>query len=225
MQSVKDSIETVREKIEKACARSRRPVSEVRLIGVTKRVDAVRIQEAMACGLKDFGENYIQEAKRKIKEITPFEGINWHMIGHIQTNKVKYLPNLFGYIHSIDRWEILELLDRYKKPINVLFELNLSKEATKHGTNVDNLRRMLENIGRLKYIKPVGLMTMAPFVDDQGVVRGVFGKLRETLHKINSEFSLNMDELSMGMSSDFEIAIEEGATLVRVGTAIFGERI
>ncbi|MBP8699452.1 MAG: alanine racemase, partial [Syntrophorhabdaceae bacterium] len=132
---------------------------------------------------------------------------------------------LFGYIHSIDRWEILELLDRYKKPINVLFELNLSKEATKHGTNMDNLRRMLENVGRLKYIKPVGLMTMAPFVDDQGVVRGVFGKLRETLHKINSEFSLNLDQLSMGMSSDFEIAIEEGATLVRVGTAIFGERI
>ena len=103
--------------------------------------------------------------------------------------------------------------------------MNLSKEATKHGTNMDNLRRMLENVGRLKYIKPVGLMTMAPFVDDQGVVRGVFGKLRETLHKINSEFSLNLDQLSMGMSSDFEIAIEEGATLVRVGTAIFGERI
>ena len=225
MQNIKDSIEAVKEKIERACARSGRSTSEVRLIGVTKRVDAGRIQEAIACGLNDFGENYIQEAKRKIEEMASLEGVNWHMIGHIQTNKVKYLPGLFSYIHSVDRWEILELLDRYKKPIDVMFELNLSGETTKHGTDEDNLRRMLEKIGQLKYLKPVGLMTMAPFVDDPEDVRGVFSRVRETLFKINGEFGLDMNELSMGMSSDFEVAIEEGATMIRVGTAIFGERI
>ncbi len=224
MQNIKDSIEAVKEKIERACARSGRSTSEVRLIGVTKRVDAGRIQEAIACGLNDFGENYIQEAKRKIEEMASLEGVNWHMIGHIQTNKVKYLPGLFSYIHSVDRWEILELLDRYKKPIDVMFELNLSGETTKHGTDEDNLRRMLEKIGQLKYLKPVGLMTMAPFVDDPEDVRGVFSRVRETLFKINGEFGLDMNELSMGMSSDFEVAIEEGATMIRVGTAIFGER-
>jgi len=224
MRNIEDSIKTVRERIEKACARSGRSTSEVRLIGVTKKVDIGRIKEAMACGLKDFGENYIQEAKKKIEEIAPCEEINWHMIGHIQTNKVKFLPGLFGYIHSVGRWELAELLDRYNKEMNVLFELNLSGEATKQGTTVDNLKKMLERIDQLKNIRPVGLMTMAPFVDDPEDVRGVFGRLRETLHEVNREFSLNMTELSMGMSSDFEVAIEEGSTMARVGTAIFGER-
>ena len=224
MQNIRDAIKAVQERIEKACARSGRAASEVRLIGVTKRVDIGRIKEAMACGLKDFGENYIQEAKKKIEEITTCEEINWHMIGHIQTNKVKFLPGMFGYIHSVDRWELAELLDRYGKGMNVLFELNLSGEVTKQGTTVDNLKKMLERIGQLKNIRPVGLMTMAPFVDDPEDVRGVFGRLRERLYEANREFSLNMTELSMGMSSDFEVAIEEGATMVRVGTAIFGDR-
>lgn len=224
MRNISDAIKAVLERVEKACIRSGRPLSEVRLIGVTKRVDIGRIKEAMACGLKDFGENYIQEAKRKIEEIAPCEEVNWHMIGHIQTNKIKYLPGLFGYIHSVDRYEILELLDKYNKEIMVLFELNLSGEATKQGTIVDNLKKMLERVNQLKNIKPVGLMTMAPFVDDPEEVRGVFKGLRETMHEANREFLLNMTELSMGMSSDFEVAIEEGATMVRVGTAIFGER-
>lgn len=225
MLNIRDAIEAVQERIEKACARSGRSAAEVRLIGVTKRVDIGRIQEAMACGLKDFGENYIQEAKKKIEEIASCEEINWHMIGHIQTNKVKYLPGLFGYIHSVDRWELAESLDRYGKEMNVLFELNLSGEASKQGTTVDNLKKMLERVSQLKNIRSVGLMTMAPFVDDPEEVRGVFRGLRETMHEVNREFSLDMRELSMGMSSDFEVAIEEGATMVRVGTAIFGERI
>lgn len=224
MQNIGDAIRAVQERMEKACARAGRSASEVRLIGVTKRVDTGRIKEAMACGLKDFGENYIQEAKGKIKEVVPCEDMNWHMIGHIQTNKVKYLPGLFGYIHSVDRWELAELLDRYGKAMNVLFELNLAGEATKQGATVDNLKKMLEGVKQLKNIKPVGLMTMAPLVDDPEETRGVFGRLREILHEANREFSLDMHELSMGMSSDFEVAIEEGATMVRVGTAIFGER-
>ena len=225
MLNIKDAIKAVQERIEKACAKSGRSATDVRLIGVTKRVDTGRIKEAMVCGLKDFGENYIQEAKKKIEEIAYCEKMNWHMIGHIQTNKVKYLPGLFSYIHSVDRWELAELLDRYGKEINVLFELNLSGEASKQGTTIDNLKRMLERANQLKNIRPAGLMTMAPFVDDPEEVRGVFKGLRETMHEVNREFSLDMRELSMGMSSDFEVAIEEGATMVRVGTAIFGERI
>ncbi len=225
MQDISDRIKAVQEKIEKACARSGRAASEVRLIGVTKRVDEGRIRQAMIAGLCDFGENYIQEAKAKIEGFGPQQGVHWHMIGHIQTNKVKYLPGLFGYVHSVDRPEILELLDRKAEAINVLFELNLSGETSKQGTDEDGLRRILENAVQAKNIKPVGLMTMAPFVDDPEAVRGIFSRLRGILHTVNKEFSMDMRELSMGMSSDFEVAIEEGATMVRVGTAIFGERI
>jgi hypothetical protein len=229
LRSISDRIKAVRERIEKACAGSGRSASDVRLIGVTKRVDIVRIREAAGAGLRDFGENYIQEAKAKIESAgsTPdmFENVNWHMIGHIQTNKIKFIAPLFSYVHSVDRWEVAEMLNRYNKEINVLFELNLAGEESKQGTDEDGLRRMLEKVDQLKNIKPVGLMTMPPFADDPEEVRGLFGRLREMLHRTNKEFSLEMHELSMGMSSDFEVAVEEGATMVRIGTAIFGERI
>jgi pyridoxal phosphate enzyme (YggS family) len=147
------------------------------------------------------------------------------MIGYVQTNKVKYIQGRFDFIHSVDRWELLEKLEKYGRPMKALFELNLSKEATKHGMDEDGLKRLLEKVGSLQYVKPVGLMAMAPYVDDPEKVRTIFSTLRKTLEKMNSEFSQGMKELSMGMSSDFEVAIEEGATMVRVGTALFGERI
>ncbi len=222
MSTIEDSIQRIRERIAGTCARVGRTESDVRLIGVTKRVDADRIRFAASLGIRDFGENYIQEAMKKIEGFD--EDVTWHMIGHIQSNKLKYIPALFSYIHSIDRWEILQGLERYGKPIKFLFELNLSGEASKHGTQEDNLRRMVEKVHTLKYMEPVGLMTMAPYVDDPEEVRGIFRSLREILGRVNREFSLNMRELSMGMSSDFEVAIEEGATMVRIGTAIFGER-
>ena len=219
---IEDSIQRVREKISRACARAGRSEGNVRLVAVTKGVHAQRIRLAAACGIRDFGENYIQEARAKIEG---FGGdLCWHMIGHIQTNKVKYLPRLFSYVHSVDRWEILEGLDKHGTKMRVLFELNLSGEASKQGTQEDNLRRMLEKVNALRYMEPVGLMTMAPYVENPEDVRGIFGGLRNILARVNSEFSLTMEELSMGMSSDFEVAIEEGATMVRVGTAIFGER-
>jgi pyridoxal phosphate enzyme (YggS family) len=137
---------------------------------------------------------------------------------------VKYIPGLFSYVHSVDRWEILEGLEKFRKPMKVLFELNLSGEKSKHGTQEDNLRRMLEKMHILQNMEPIGLMTMAPYVDNSEEVRDIFSTLRRIMEKANREFSLNMGELSMGMSSDFEVAIEEGATMVRVGTAIFGER-
>ncbi len=222
MKDIKDTIGNIRERIEGALARSGRQGSHVLLIGVTKRVDGERIKEALRAGLNDFGENYIQEARGKIEGFG--EKARWHMIGHIQTNKLKYIPGLFDYVHSIDRWELAEGLDKYGKPLNILFELNLSGEASKHGTGEDNLKRMLERVTTLAHVKPVGLMTMAPYVDDPEEVREIFKGLREIRDRVNREFGLHMTELSMGMSSDFEVAVEEGATMVRVGTAIFGER-
>jgi PLP dependent protein len=222
--SIADSIKVVQEKIERACDKAGRAPSEVTLVAVTKTVEAEKIKTAIQYGLKHFGENYVQEARAKIDHVGN-EGINWHMIGYVQTNKVKYVQGRFDFIHSVDRWELLEKLEKYGRPMKALFELNLSKEATKHGMDEDGLKRLLEKVGSLQYIKPVGLMTMAPYVDDPEKVRTIFSTLRKTLEKMNNEFSQGMKELSMGMSSDFEVAIEEGATMVRVGTALFGERI
>jgi len=222
--TIEDSVQKIRERIAGACARAGRTERDVRLVAVTKRVDAERIHRAASLGIRDFGENYIQEAMKKIEGFGEDVSVSWHMIGHIQSNKLKYIPPFFSYIHSIDRWEILQGLERYGKPIKFLFELNLSGEASKHGTQEDNLRRMVEKVHTLKYMEPVGLMTMPPYVDNPEEVRGIFRSLREILERVNREFSLTMRELSMGMSSDFEVAIEEGATMVRIGTAIFGER-
>lgn len=222
MTDIRASIETVKEKIRTASRRAGRSESEIRLIGATKRVDVARIRVAMDCGLVDFGENYIQEAREKIQGFGG--GVTWHMIGHIQSNKIKYIPGLFGWIHSIDRWETLEILDRHGKDLKVLFEVNLAGEETKHGTDVDGIRRILEKAHRLRSVKPAGLMTMPPYSDDPEDSRCHFQTLRNALETINKEFGLTMKELSMGMSGDFEVAIEEGATMVRVGTAIFGAR-
>ncbi len=222
MNTIEDGIQRVRERISRASARSGRSEKDVRLVAVTKKVDIERIRIAFSSGIKDFGENYIQEALKKIEVFG--DGPCWHMIGHIQTNKVKNIPGFFSYVHSVDRREILEGLERFGKPVKVLFELNLSGEESKHGTQEDNLKRMLERMHGLKNVEPVGLMTMAPFVENVEDVRSVFATLRHILEKVNREFSLDMRELSMGMSSDFEVAIEEGATMVRIGTAIFGER-
>lgn len=191
-------------------------------MAVTKRVDPGRIRAAYELGLCDFGENYLQEAMGKM-EALPGD-IHWHMIGHIQSNKAKLVPGFFEYAHSVDRPEILQALDRQGKPLKILFEVNLSQEATKHGSTEDALRSMLEHVSGLEHLEPVGLMTMPPPADDPEEVRPYFIRLRGLLDTCNREFKLSMKELSMGMSQDFEAAIEEGATMVRIGTALFGER-
>ncbi|MCX7966752.1 MAG: YggS family pyridoxal phosphate-dependent enzyme [Syntrophorhabdaceae bacterium] len=223
MNDIVKSIEIIREKIARAQAKSGRTERDVLLIGVTKKVDIERIRIAYDAGLRDFGENYVQEAKKKIESFN--EKATWHMIGHIQTNKIKYIPKLFDYVHSVDRWEVVELLNRFEKKMKVLFEVNIAGEETKHGASPDELKKIIERIETLNFIEPVGLMTMAPFVEDPEEVRWVFKRTRELLEELNREFGLDMKELSMGMSNDFEVAIEEGATMVRIGTAIFGERI
>lgn len=223
MTDIEESLRIVRERMTAACQKSGRSIGQVRLIAVTKRVDSARVREAVRLGMKDIGENYVQEAKQKVEETG--SGPVWHMIGHIQTNKVKYIPRLFDYVHTVDRWEVLDALDSYGKALSILFEVNLSGEAQKHGTTKDGLRVMLEKAGMLRSVRPVGLMTVPAFGDDPEEARPAFAALREMLDDVNREFGLGMTELSMGMSGDFEVAIEEGATMIRVGTALFGERI
>jgi PLP dependent protein len=225
---VRARIEKVRQRIHSACLVSRRSPDEVRLIAVTKRVAIEKIREAAGCGLTDFGENYIQEAKAKIEtyknEPQWPQPTHWHMIGHIQANKAKFVSGLFEHVHSVDRWELLAQLDRIGKPLSVLFEINISGEEQKHGATVDGLKAMLDRIGDLNHLKPVGLMTVPPWSDNPEDSRPIFAALRVLQEQMNKDYGLAMKELSMGMSDDFEVAIEEGATMVRVGTAIFGER-
>lgn len=222
MNHLLESLTEIQYRIRSACQRAGRAEQDVRLVAVTKRVDPERIRAALDLGVYDFGENYLQEATKKI-EVLP-QTIRWHMIGHIQSNKAKLVPGLFDYVHSVDRLEILKALDRQGKVLKVLFEVNLSAEATKHGSTEDSLKSMLEHVSDLQYLKPIGLMTMPPFVDDPEEVRPYFTQLRNLRDNCNREFGLSMAELSMGMSQDFEVAIEEGATMVRIGTALFGER-
>lgn len=222
MNTVVDRLKTVRDRMAQACERAHRPETGVRLVAVSKKVDAERIRAVYLAGVVDFGENYMQEARAKVALLPAT--LCWHMIGHLQTNKAKHAAALFQYVHSVDRQELLDTLEKLGRPLDVLFELNLSGEPQKHGTTADGLKRMLEKVHTLRVLKPVGLMTMAPYVDDPEEVRHLFAALRNLLAEVNREFSLDMKELSMGMSSDFECAIEEGATMVRIGTAIFGER-
>jgi hypothetical protein len=217
------SISAVRGRIADACARVGRRPEEVRLIAVTKKVDAERVREAASFGLSEFGENYVQEAQRKIDAVGP--GPTWHMIGHVQTNKAKYVCRLFKCVHSVDRGALLSEFERLANPLDVLFEVNLSQEPQKHGAVEEALRPLLEKAAAMRYVRPIGLMTMPPFDEDPEKSRPYFAALRALLVSVNKDLGLGMTELSMGMSADFEVAIEEGATMVRVGTAIFGERL
>ncbi len=226
MDFIHDNFHKVLDQIQTSAIHSGRKLENINLVVVTKGQSAEKIVQVIQAGARVLGENYPEETDKKIPLISPLpESVEWHMIGHLQTNKVKYIPPLFDYVHSIDRWELLEGLERYGKELRVLFEINLSREPQKHGTTRDGLRSMFEKTRGLSFVKPVGLMTMAPFTDDAEEARPVFRALRKLLEEVNKDFNLQMTELSMGMSSDFETAIEEGATMVRVGTAIFGERL
>ncbi len=223
MSDIAESLEAVRARIRQACEAAGRDPGDVRLIAAAKTVDAGRVSEAISAGVRDIGENYIQEAKAKIEAIGPAR-VRWHMIGHVQSNKIKYLPALFDCVHTVDRPDMLDRLERYEKPIDVLFEVNIAGEPSKSGADIAGLGKIMEKAFTLRYVRPSGLMTMPPFTADPEDARPFFRRLRETLAEMNKKYGLDMKELSMGMSSDFEIAIEEGATMVRVGTALFGER-
>ena len=223
---LKERIERVLERIERACERAGRSPSEIRLVAVTKTFPAEIVREAFELGLREFGENRAQELREKYEKLKDLD-ITWHFIGRIQTNKVKYFVPIADYVHSV--WREVEIDEIEKraakigKKMKVFIEVNVSGEETKAGVDPKDLKRIVEYASSKDHIEVIGLMTMAPFVENPEEVRWVFRKLRELRDEISREFP-GVKELSMGMSNDFEVAIEEGATFVRIGSAIFGPR-
>jgi len=214
--------------MEQAARRAGRDPGEITLIAVSKTVDIAHIREAIEAGVTILGENYVQEAREKIEQIG--HGIQWHMIGHLQSNKAKYAVSLFDYIHSLDGISLAREIDRRAaqkgKKVRALVEVNLSGEASKFGVGSGAVMEFIHHVSSLEHISIEGLMTMPPYFNEPEKARPYFIRLRDLRDRIQKEGieGVRMDELSMGMSGDFEAAIEEGATIVRVGTAIFGER-
>lgn len=226
---IKDNIELVKANIEKACIRSGRSVDDVTLIAVSKTKPNEDLQEAMDAGMLEFGENKVQELTGKI-EFFNNPDIKWHMIGHLQTNKIKYIIDKVYMIHSVDTVNLAEKISEQavKKGVtaNILIEVNVGLEDTKFGITVDNAVDFALEIAKLPGIIVRGLMTVAPYVENPEDNREIFKKMKQLSVDIAAKNidNITMDVLSMGMTNDYEIAIEEGATHVRVGTAIFGNR-
>ena len=226
--TIATNIKTVKDRIAAAAKRAGRDPLAIKLIVVTKTVDIGRIGEAVAAGAAVLGENRVQEAKEKIEMLGPVA--RWDLIGHLQTNKAKYAVKLFDLIHSVDTLELAKELDKQAAKIgkkqNVLIEVNIAGEASKAGMAIKNTPLLVREAAKLKGIAIQGLMTVPPYSENPEDSRPYFSKLRDLAKSIAKENipNLSMNELSMGMSGDFEVAIEEGATMVRVGTAIFGAR-
>ena len=203
-----------------ACERAGRSPDEVTLVAITKTHDATTVRAAFEAGLRHFGENRIQEAGPKLAELEDMRSQStWHMVGHLQTNKVKTAVELFDIIQSVDSVKLAGFLSRnVQKPLPIFLEVNIAEEASKTGVSVAEISGAVSEIGRMPNLQISGLMTIAPWVDDPEEVRPVFRQLR------GLRDALGLDQLSMGMTDDFEVAIEEGATAVRVGRAIFGQR-
>lgn len=224
---IRKNIQGVTDRIEKTCSRCGRSPDDIALIAVTKTVDMERIYAAVEAGLHVFGENYIQEAKKKISEMQ--EPVEWHFIGHLQRNKAKYAVRLFDLIHTVDSLRLAAELQKRAEAINkkqpVLVEVNVSGETSKAGIAPGDLQELLKFISRTSHLQVKGLMTMPPYFLEPEKARPYFIKLREIRDHMKGKFpALELEHLSMGMSGDFEVAIEEGSTMIRVGTALFGKR-
>ena len=229
MEFIKENIQVIKENIKLSSEKSNRNLDDITLLGVTKTVESDAICEAINCGITDIGENKPQELSRKYDIIG--DKVRWHLIGTLQTNKVKYIIDKVYMIHSLDRESLCEEIQKRAenigRNINCLVQVNISKEDSKHGLDKENVIDFIKNTAtNYKNIKIKGLMTMAPFTEDREQIRNVFRELKELsleIKNLNIE-GVSMDELSMGMSNDYDIAIEEGSTIVRVGTSIFGKR-
>jgi PLP dependent protein len=230
VETIARNLARVQERIAHACQRAGRATDEVTLVCVSKTVEADAVRAAHAAGARDFGENYGQELRDKAATLADLGEMSWHFIGALQRNKVKYAVGVAALIHSVDSEALLEEIDRRARSAgitqDVLIQLNLAGEVTKSGIDEGELPVILESLGRYPACRCVGLMTMPPFFDEPDRARPIFTRLRalrdEQARRALPNVELN--HLSMGMSGDFEAAIEEGATLVRVGTAIFGAR-
>lgn len=228
MCTIRKNLDFVESRIQAACEKSGRNRGDVTLIAVSKTKPVSDIREAMQSGITVFGENKVQELKDKTAEIS--EPLHWHMIGHLQANKVKYLPGKVDLIHSLDNLKLAEEIEKQAEKsnlvMNVLCEVNMAGEDTKFGLAPEQLEDFLHRISGMKYMKVKGLMTIAPYTQEPESNRVYFRRLRELMIQMNDRKILSeaMDTLSMGMTGDYEIAIEEGATYIRVGTGIFGTR-
>ncbi len=223
---IKENYEKIREEIEKACAKVGRKPEEVKVLAATKTRNLEEIKEAYKAGIRLFGENRVQEAREKIPNLRELQGAQWHMIGHLQRNKVKYAVELFDAIETVDRKSLVEEIEKRLKgrEIEVLIEVKLSFEESKHGCRPEEVKELAEYILERPNLKLKGLMTVPPFYEDAELVRPFFIRLREIKEKLEEELKVKLPELSMGMSHDFKVAVEEGATIVRIGTALFGPR-
>ncbi len=226
---IKDNYDKVRHNIDEACIKAGRDPKEVLLVAVSKTKPLSDIEELISAGVEDFGENKVQELSQKFDEVS--KPVNFHLIGHLQTNKVKQVIGKACLIHSVDSMHLAEKIEAEaaKKDIvvNILLEVNVAEEESKFGLTTENVLPLVEEIAaKCPHVKIQGLMTIAPFVDDPEENRPVFRKLHELLLDIKSKNidNVSMNVLSMGMTNDYMVAAEEGATIIRVGTAIFGER-
>jgi pyridoxal phosphate enzyme (YggS family) len=225
-----ERVEYVRGRMREAARRANRAVEEITLVAVSKTHPAAAIQAALETGLADFGENRVQEAEQKIP-LVGRDAAKWHLIGHLQSNKARRAVELFDVIHSLDSEALAVRLNRVCEELNrevlpVLIQVDLGKEATKSGVNEAELSKVIDAVRECRRLQLHGLMTLPPFLDDVERVRPYFRRLRELRDHLQEQgvFANSRGSLSMGMTHDFEVAIEEGATMVRVGTAIFGER-
>lgn len=226
MSQIAENIQKIRERISSAATASGRNQDDIKLVAVSKIKPAALVREAFVAGQRAFGENYAQELRDKAEELADL-GIEWHFIGHLQKNKAKYVAPVAKLVETVDSTELADALNRRaEKPIDCLIEINVGGELSKSGTDEGNFIEVARHIEALPNLNLRGLMTIPPYDMDPEKSRPHFRKLRELLAKMNEELKPDAPyaELSMGMSHDFEVAIEEGATIVRVGTAIFGER-
>lgn len=228
MASIASNLHIVRDKVSQAALKVGRNPEDIQIIAVTKTVDIPQMEEAIAAGITAVGENRVQEITKKYPLLK--EKVDWHLIGHLQTNKVKYIIDKVKMIHSLDRFSLVKEISKRAQQqgivMPVLVQVNVAEEESKFGLKVEEVIPFLKDIVGIKGLKILGLMTMAPFVEDAEEVRYVFRDLRNLAEKITKQAipGVEMKHLSMGMTSDYEVAVEEGATLIRVGTGIFGQR-
>lgn len=227
--SIKENIDSILERTAQAAKRSGRSFEDITVIGVSKTVDAQRAKEAVEGGLINLGENRVQELVKKYDELSDIN-VNWHLIGHLQKNKVKYIIDKVSLIHSVESLSLAEEINKralqHNLVANILIELNIGGEESKFGLSEESVYEFVKSMDQFENIKVLGLMTVAPYKENPEEVRWVFKKMKEIFDRISNMNLKNVDMkyLSMGMTNDFEIAIEEGANIIRIGTAIFGER-
>src|ERR1700736_5364257 len=220
--SLQANLGSVRQTIARSAERTGRDPSQVVLVAVTKTFPVERIREAMALGLRIFGENRVQEALPKIEEIGP-ANVDWHLIGHLQTNKVKFIEGRFRMVQSLDGVGLVEALDRrIQSPLDVLVEVNVAEEPQKTGVLPADLGAVVDAVMAAQHLQLRGLMTVAPMVPDPEAVRPVFRQLRSLRDRTSQQLGVALPVLSMGMTDDYAIAVEEGATMLRLARALFG---